>query len=94
MYFQQILIGVLVIINIVAFLIMAHDKRKAVRGNGTKRTPEGIVFFMASIFGAIGIYLAMVLLRHKTRKWYFQLGIPLLILQNVATLYLLRELFI
>jgi len=66
---------------------MARDKRKSIRGSGKKRTPEGIFFFLASCFGSLGIYLGMLAFRHKTKRWYFQLGIPLLILQNLATLY-------
>jgi len=72
---------------------MAYDKRKAIRGGTIERTPEGFIFFLAALFGSIGVYAGMLVFRHKTQKWYFQLGIPLLILQNFATLYLAREFF-
>jgi uncharacterized membrane protein YsdA (DUF1294 family) len=88
---QYILIGIFVFVNFIAFCTMAVDKRKSIRGNGKKRTPEGILFFLATFFGSSGVYLGMFAFRHKTRKWYFQLGIPLLILQNVATLYLVSN---
>jgi len=93
MDFQQILFGILVVVNLVSFSMVAHDKRKAANGHNTERTPEGIFFFMGTIFGSIGIYAGMFVFRHKVRKWYFQIGIPMLILQNVATVYLLKELF-
>jgi uncharacterized membrane protein YsdA (DUF1294 family) len=35
----------------------------------------------------------MLSFRHKTKKWYFQIAIPLLILQNLATLYLMSGMF-
>jgi len=85
---EQILIAILAAINIFAFLVMANDKRKSVASGNPDRIPEGILFFLATAGGAVGIYTAMILLRHKTRKWYFQVGIPLLILQNLATGYL------
>lgn len=88
MYITNILIAILFLINIVSFCIVANDKRKSVRGGEVDRTPEGLLFFLASVFGAIGVYVAMIVFRHKTRKWYFQFGIPLLILENIATLYL------
>jgi len=87
LYVAPILIGIFVLINTCSFGVMALDKRKAVRKDTANRTPEGVMFFMASILGATGIFVAMLTLRHKTRKWYFQLGIPLLILQNIATVY-------
>ncbi|MFT5037198.1 MAG: uncharacterized membrane protein YsdA (DUF1294 family) [Candidatus Azotimanducaceae bacterium] len=90
-YLGQILIGVLAAINIWAFLVMGHDKRKSTRGDNAERAPEGVMFFLATMFGSIGVYLGMLAFRHKTRKWYFQLGIPLLILQNLATVYVVWE---
>lgn len=89
MLVTQLLIGTLVIINLVAFFIVARDKRKSVRGSGQRRTPEGILFFLAVMFGSVGVYLGLLAFRHKTKKWYFQLGIPLLVMQNVATCYLI-----
>ena len=89
----QILIGIFAAINLFAFFMMARDKRKSIRGNGQKRTPEGIIFFLAAAFGSIGVYLGMLTFRHKTKKWYFQIGIPLLIIQNIATINLAWNFF-
>jgi len=89
MGFEHILIGIVGATNLIAFMIMINDKRRLQRGGNPERISEGVLFFMAAAFGAIGVYAGMLLLRHKTRKWYFQLGIPLLILQNIATTYLL-----
>jgi len=89
----QILIAIFSAVNIFSFFVVARDKRKAVRGLNTERTPEGLIFFTASMFGSIGVYLGMLVLRHKIRKWYFQIGIPLLMLQNLATVYLVWEIY-
>ncbi|MEN9920391.1 MAG: hypothetical protein RL538_284 [Candidatus Parcubacteria bacterium] len=94
MYLEQILIGILAAINIFAFFIMLNDKQKSIRGDNTDRTPEGFLFFLAAAFGSAGIYLGMLTFRHKTKKWYFQLGIPLLILQNLAALYITQQFLI
>ena len=91
MLLEQILVTLLATINISAFFIMANDKRKSIQGNNPERTPEGVLFFLAAAGGSGGIYTAMILLRHKTRKWYFQIGVPLLFLQNAATGYLIWQ---
>ncbi len=88
MTFNYILLGLFSIISIVAFSVMAYDKRLSRRGGDTERIPEGTIFFMAAAMGGVGVYLGMLAFRHKTRKWYFQIGVPLLILQNLATVYL------
>jgi len=90
----NILLAILTLINLTTFFLVAHDKYKAKRGRDTKRTPEGYMFFLAAAFGSIGVYLGMQIFRHKTRKWYFQLGIPLLIVQNLSMIYLMSEILI
>jgi uncharacterized membrane protein YsdA (DUF1294 family) len=91
MNIEYILMGIFIAINIFAFFIMMNDKRKSMQGGERDRTPEGLLFFLAAAGGSLGVYAGMLTFRHKTKKWYFQLGIPLLILQNLTTLYLLKE---
>lgn len=100
MTLEQILIGSFAAINLMAFFFMAYDKRISRRGGDRgqgqerdrDRIPEGLIFFMATAAGSIGVYAGMLVFRHKTRKWYFQIGIPLLILQNLTAFYVIREL--
>ena len=85
------LFGVLsffLVVNLIAFLIMLLDKNKS-KKVGAERISEGLLFFMATVFGSVGVYAGMFAFRHKTRKWYFVIGIPMLILQNSALLYLI-----
>ncbi len=74
-------------LNLLAFLIMLIDKLKSSQA-GAERISEGMMFFLGVIGGALGIYLGMLVFRHKTKKWYFLIGLPLLIVQNVALVYL------
>jgi uncharacterized membrane protein YsdA (DUF1294 family) len=87
----HIALGLFIAINLVSFIVTANDKRESLKGSSGDRTPEGLLFFLAAAFGGAGVYLAMLIFRHKTRRWYFQLGIPLLILQNLALLYVIKE---
>jgi uncharacterized membrane protein YsdA (DUF1294 family) len=89
-----LVIGFCCVITIASFALMLIDKHRARHRSQADRIPEGLIFFMAIVFGGIGVYLGMILLRHKTRTWYFQIGIPLLIAQNVAALYVLLTLFL
>lgn len=87
----QTLLGLLVLSNVFAFLTMWFDKRRSSREHHGRRVPEGKMFFMATMFGSVGVYLGMLLFRHKTRKWYFSVGVPLLMLQNIAAVYVLWQ---
>ncbi len=79
-------------INLLAFLIMLLDKNKS-KKNGAERISEGMLFFLATVFGSVGVLAGMFVFRHKTQKWYFLIGIPMLILENISLLYFVYLLF-
>ncbi|QQS60877.1 MAG: DUF1294 domain-containing protein [Candidatus Moraniibacteriota bacterium] len=81
--------SVFVAINVGSFLLMFFDKYLSKKEGGKTRISEGALFFIAILFGGIGVYLGMFSFHHKTRHWYFIAGIPLLIFQNIAFLYFL-----
>ena len=60
------LIIYLIVINLVAFLAMYMDKRKAKYGKW--RIPEQSLFILALIGGSIGAIAGMYTFRHKTKK--------------------------
>ena len=75
----------LTVINIVTFIAFAWDKHVAESGNDHgKRAPEARLLGLCLIGGSIGGLLAMYLVRHKTKKWYFVLGLPLFIILDIA----------
>lgn len=82
----------LLALNLLAFLIMAADKVSST-DQDAKRISEGKMFFLAAIGGSLGVYLGMFAFRHKTHKWYFLIGIPLLMIQNMALAYLVYLFF-
>lgn len=77
-----------VFMNLLSILIMWIDKVKS-RQEGVERVSEGLLFFLATLFGSAGVLFGMFVFRHKNRKWYFLLGIPLLVIENMAALYAL-----
>lgn len=86
--------AVLGLVNLIAFLLMWTDKRRARRradGAAVRRIPERTLFAWATLGGGIGATAGMLLFRHKTRHWYFRLFFPLLAaLQTAAALWLAR----
>jgi uncharacterized membrane protein YsdA (DUF1294 family) len=89
---DTIILGIIIFlaaINLLSFSVMIYDKNLA-RTN-QRRVSEGTLFFLAIFFGGLGIYLGMFTFHHKTRKWYFYFGIPLIMLQNFCSLVLLYQ---
>lgn len=67
-------------INIIGFLAMFIDKQKAKRG--TWRIPEKTLFILTLLGGGIGTISGMYLFRHKTRKLYFTIGFPAILISE------------
>ena len=83
---MYLVVGYFVLINLIAFAAFGIDKWKAVYQK--YRISEATLFLLALLGGSAGGLCGMYLFHHKTRVWYFKIGIPLiLILQVAAGLY-------
>lgn len=70
------------VMNVIGFLSMYLDKRKARKK--LWRIPEATLFLIALIGGSIGSIVGMYLFRHKTRHWYFVYGLPAILLLQIG----------
>ena len=85
----KLITNYLIVVNIATFIAFVIDKYNAV----TNRTRIRIVtlLILSFIGGSIGGMLAMYLFRHKIRKDYFAVGLPmLLVTQIVLILYVMN----
>lgn len=78
-----------VIINITTFLLMGLDKAKAKKNRW--RIPEKFLFLTAFLGGAIGGWIGMYTFRHKTRHWYFVVGMAVLSVAEFLSIILLYK---
>lgn len=84
---EKLVFSYLIFINLIGFLMMWLDKRKAMKRK--RRISEKSIWLLTLIGGSIGIYLAMYFYRHKTKHKQFVLGVPfIIILQLGFILYL------
>ncbi len=77
-----LIIIILAIINIIAFVMYGIDKLKAKMG--AWRIPEATLLGIAFVFGALGAYLGMKVFRHKTKHKQFYIGVPLMLILQIA----------
>ena len=78
-----------IIANILAFILMYIDKRRAVLHK--YRIPERTLMFIGNIGGSLGIFIAMHTLYHKLSKARFKYGIPAIMLLQGIFLYLIMK---
>lgn len=78
---KNILIYFLVI-NVIGFLAMGIDKLKAKKD--WWRIPEGTLLMIAILGGGVGSILGMYTFRHKTKKMKFTIGMPTILISEIA----------
>mgnify|MGYP000000026568 CR=1 FL=1 len=82
---KYILTLYLVVINIAAFAMMGIDKKRAKKHKW--RIPETRLFASALMGGGLGALTGMYFFRHKTKHWYFVVGMPLIMILNFVIIY-------
>ena len=82
----------LIIMNIVGIIVMGGDKHKA--KVHAWRIPEKTLFMVSILGGSAGTWAGMYIFRHKTKHWYFVIGMPLILIIQIAIgVYIFMKLF-
>ena len=81
----------LITVNLFALILTVYDKTAAERQR--RRVKESTLMLIAAAGGAPVMYLTMLMIRHKTRKPLFMIGIPLIVLLELAAVVLVRSLW-
>lgn len=71
------LVFYLLLVNLFTFFLFAEDKKRAKKDMW--RIPERTLVLFVLFGGSIGALAGMYVFRHKTKKWKFRIGIPLIL---------------
>ena len=75
----------IIIMNLVGFTLMGIDKHRA--RTRQWRIPEKVLFGAALLGGILGAWAGMYAFHHKTKHWYFVVGMPLILAAQTALLF-------
>ena len=82
MNWLHFIIAYLLLVNVVTFFTYGIDKYKAKKGKW--RISEATLLLMAFWGGSIGAWLGMKAFHHKTMHKKFYIGVPVIIIQQIA----------
>lgn len=82
-----ILIVYFVVMNIITFTLFAVDKKRAIQKKW--RIKEATLLGFSLFGGALLGLVAMHSLRHKTKKKYFTISLPIMLIVHIAIMVLL-----
>ncbi len=72
----------LLLMNIMGIVAMGIDKKRAIKKQW--RIPEKTLFLISLIGGSIGTWAGMYIFHHKTKHWYFVIGMPAIFVVHVV----------
>ena len=80
----------LAIINLLAVLLTLHDKSAARRHKW--RVRESTLLLVAALGGSVAMLTTMLLIRHKTKHTKFMVGLPAIIVLQIAAVAVIMAL--
>jgi uncharacterized membrane protein YsdA (DUF1294 family) len=82
----------LAVMNVLGVAVMWSDKRRARLHRW--RILEKVLFGVSLLGGSAGTWAGMYLFRHKTKHWYFVVGMPLILVCQAALAIYLVHLYV
>jgi uncharacterized membrane protein YsdA (DUF1294 family) len=79
-YFVRYIIA----ISVISVIICCYDKIAA--KSKMWRIPEKVLLMLSAFGGSVAMYITMQTIRHKTRHNKFMVGIPVIILIQIAVI--------
>lgn len=80
------LIFYLILVSVISIIVTVWDKISAIAQK--RRVPERVLLTLSAVGGSVAMLVTMLIIRHKTRKQKFMIGIPAIILLQLILILL------
>ncbi|MBQ8140940.1 MAG: DUF1294 domain-containing protein [Clostridia bacterium] len=82
----------LAVISVISIIVCCYDKF-ASKHMQRHRTREASLLILSALGGSIAMFVTMLIIRHKTKHAKFMVGIPVIIVLQIAAAFLIGKLF-
>ena len=72
------------IISLISVIVCFYDKKISKKKRVELRIPEKVLLILSALGGSVAMFITMLLIRHKTKHFKFMVGIPVIIILQVA----------
>ena len=80
---ELFILGYLIAISLISVVICIYDKIAA-KKDPRHRVREATLLLLSALGGSVAMFVTMQLIRHKTKHLKFMLGIPLILILQIA----------
>jgi uncharacterized membrane protein YsdA (DUF1294 family) len=84
--FWLIFFAYIAVISLCSIVVCVYDKKISKRNNVKLRIPEKSLFVWSAVGGSVAMFITMRLIRHKTKHVSFMVGIPVIIILQIAAI--------
>ena len=74
----------ILIMSLISIVVCIYDKKISKKNKVELRIPEKVLLILSALGGSVAMLATMLLTRHKTKHVKFMLGIPVIIVLQVA----------
>ncbi len=74
----------LAVVSLCSVVVCIYDKKISKRNNVKLRIPEKSLFIWSAVGGSLAMYITMRIIRHKTKHVSFMVGIPVIMVLQIA----------
>ena len=72
------------IMSLISIIVCIYDKKISKKNKVELRIPEKVLLILSALGGSVAMLITMLLIRHKTKHFKFMVGIPVIIILQVA----------
>lgn len=81
---EKIILLYLALISLISIIVCIYDKIISKKDRVELRIPEKTLILLSVIGGSLAMYITMQMTRHKTKHAKFMIGIPAIMVLQVA----------
>jgi uncharacterized membrane protein YsdA (DUF1294 family) len=70
--------------SLISIVVCIYDKKISKKNKVELRIPEKVLLILSALGGSVAMLVTMLITRHKTKHVKFMLGIPVIIVLQVA----------
>ena len=82
--YLKIFLGYIAIMSLISIIVCIYDKKISKKNKVQLRIPEKTLLLLSAIGGSVAMFITMLAIRHKTKHVKFMLGIPLIMILQIA----------